>query len=264
MKNENNISNPIPEKELIRKYIANTLTREEELAVAAKYDNDTDFRDTLDGLENFSLEEYDELMNKLDHHVNNKINQIKAKGNHNELPSNTGKVTNFFNYRKMAIAASVILFLSVGSYVLFTQMQSTSTKLYTAHFEFAEYPDMITRGSGEELSTVEKLAISAYNAENYEISIEHFEALKNKYPDNVKYGLFLGISYLGSNQPELAIATFKNLNYQGTTFCNDINWYLGLSYLKIRDKSAAREVFTKLAEQGCYYQAAAKEILAKL
>jgi hypothetical protein len=79
MKNENNISNPIPEKELIRKYIANTLTREEELAVAAMYDNDADFRDTLDGLENFSLEEYDELMNKLDHHVNNKINQIKAK-----------------------------------------------------------------------------------------------------------------------------------------------------------------------------------------
>jgi tetratricopeptide (TPR) repeat protein len=264
MKNEQNISNLLPEKELIRKYIANALSREEELAVAAMYDNDIDFRDTLDGLENLTLEEYDELMNKLGHQVDSKIDQIKGKVNTNVVPLSTGKVTNFFSYRKMAIAASIILFLSVGSYVLFTEMQSTSTKLYTAHFEYAEYPDMITRGSGEELSTVEKLAISAYNAENYEISIEHFEALKSKYPDNVKYGLFLGISYLGSNQPELAIATFKNLNYQGTVFCNDINWYLGLSYLRIRDKAAAREVFTKLAEQGCYYQAAAKDILAKL
>ncbi len=264
MKNEHKVTQIHNEQELIRKYIANTLTREEDLAVAALYDSDVDFKDALDGLENLSLEEYDELMNRLTHNLEKKVAMPKKEEGTTVVNVGSAKVHQLFPYRRIAIAASVILFLSVGCYVLFTKMQSTSTKLYAKHFEYANYPDMITRGSGEELSTSEKLAISAYNAENYEISIEHFEALKDKYPDNIKYGLFLGISYLGSNQPELAIKTFNNMNYKGTEFCNDINWYLGLSYLRIRDKAAAREIFTKLAEKNCYYHEAASDILAKL
>jgi tetratricopeptide (TPR) repeat protein len=264
MKNEHNITTLPSEQELIRKYIANTLTKEEDLAVAALYDTDEDFKDALDGLENLTLEEFDELMNRLEKNIEKKIAIPSNESGQTEMITESAKIKQLFPYRRMAIAASVILFLSFGSYVLFTTMQSTSTKLYTQHFEFADYPDMITRGSGEELSNSEKLAISAYNAENYEISIEHFEVLKDKYPDNVKYGLFLGISYLGNNKPELAIETFKGMKYQGTEFCNDVNWYLGLAYLRIRDKAAAREIFTKLADKNCYYHAAASDILAKL
>lgn len=266
MQSNKNIKNQYPEQELIRKYLADTLTKEEEQTVAQLYQNNADFRDALDGFENMSVAEFDEWLTNTDQLIDSKLaipvhEMIQPES---EFIIENNKVKEIHPYRRMAIAASVLLFLMLGCYIVFTQMQSTSTKLYVTHFELKDYPDMITRGSGEELSTTEKLAISAYNAENYEVSIEHFEALKNKYPDNVKYGLFLGISYLGSNQPDFAVKALTSVEYEGTAYCNDVNWYLGLAYLKLNNKKDAKDVFTKLASEDCYYKEVASEILVKL
>ncbi|MEZ5009821.1 MAG: hypothetical protein R2753_16855 [Chitinophagales bacterium] len=265
MQRINNDNEQFLEQELIRKYLSDTLSKEEELLVAEKYQNDEDFRDALDGLEHLSEEEYIAQLNNIDSTIDKKL--VAAKEETIEPPKiiiEQGKVKPLTNTRNLAIAASVLLFLAFGSILCIKLIQGPTEKVFASHMEYKAYPDMITRGAGEELSNLEKLAISSYNTENYEISSEHFEKLSAKYPENEKYALFLGISYLGANQPDNAIDALSAVQNDQSAFCNDINWYLGLAYLKIKDKGKAKEIFTKLSAVDCYYKEAAKEILQKL
>lgn len=266
MQKLNNENDHILEQELIRKYLEDSLTKEEEALLAERYQSDEDFRDALDGLEQLSAEEYAQQMSAIDQAIDKQL----AKKRDDEIIEppkiiiEQGQVKPLTNTRKLAIAASVILLLSLGSLLCLKLIQGPAEKVYAEHMTYKAYPDMITRGSGEELSNLEKLAISSYNTENYEISSEHFEKLSAKYPQNEKYALFLGISYLGANQPENAISALEAVQNDQSAFCNDINWYLGLAYLKIKEKGKAKEIFTKLSAADCYYNEAAKEILQKL
>ncbi|MCB0501550.1 MAG: hypothetical protein KDD32_02620 [Bacteroidetes bacterium] len=265
MQKLNNENDHILEQELIRKYLADSLTKEEEALLAEKYQSDEDFRDALDGLEHLSVEEYEQQMSAIDQAIDKRL--VKSEDEIIEPPKiiiEQGQVKPLINTKKFAIAASVILLLSLGSFLCLKLIQGPVEKVYAEHMTYKAYPDMITRGSGEELSNLEKLAISSYNTENYEISSEHFEKLSAKYPQNEKYALFLGISYLGANQPENAISALEAVQNDQSAFCNDINWYLGLAYLKIKEKGKAKEIFTKLSAADCYYNEAAKEILQKL
>ncbi len=262
MQEANKNNSHLREQELIRKYLADTLNLEEELLIAERYEKDENFRDTLDGLEQLSVEEYDQLLTDIDNKIDNKISSAEELSKIHTVK--TMKQRSVSPYRRWAIAASVLLVIAFSSIIALNLIQGPAQKLFAEHFEYKAYPDMIVRGAGEELSTAEKLAISAYNAENYEVSTEHFKTLSKKYPDNIKYNLFLGISHMGSNNPEKAITALERTPFDKSSFCNDINWYLGLAYLKVKNRAKAKEIFTKLAVVDCYYQQAATAILSKL
>ena len=262
-------NNHINEQELIRKYLEDSLTQEEELVVADLYDSDKEFREALDGLEMLSSEDFTETL----HSVNARIDhKIQSSANvHNITMSTTRKdnVRQLFaagsSMRRLAIAASLVLFLLFGGTLFMNQWQSPNQRAYAANFSAKPYPDQITRGHGDALSQPEKLAISAYNTENYEVSVQYFEDLFRQYPDNEKYGLFLGISHMGRKEHGKAIAIFEDLQANAVKYPEDIDWYLSLSYIKTQEIAKAKELLALLAENDTsYYQEASQDLLKKL
>ena len=115
MQKLNNENDHILEQELIRKYLADSLTKEEEALLAEKYQSDEDFRDALDGLEHLSVEEYEQQMSAIDQAIDKRL--VKSEDEIIEPPKiiiEQGQVKPLINTKKFAIAASVILLLSSG------------------------------------------------------------------------------------------------------------------------------------------------------
>ncbi len=258
MENSKYIGGHKQEQELIRKYLEDTLTREEELVVADLYQKDADFRDAIDGLEQLNTDELDDIMSSIDAKIESvTISSSSSDESESETPEPITR--NLYPWKNMAIAASVVIFFLVGSIALTTQLKSTNQKIVENAFEPIPYPDMVTRGSGDELSNLEKIAISAYNTENYEVSAEHFLKLHKKYPENTKYSLFLGISYMGLNKVDKAIEVLESIE-SNEKFEDDIRWYLALAYLKTKNKDKARVLFEELADSSSYYRESAIDI----
>lgn len=262
--NEN--SNQFNEQALIRKYLTDTLSIDEEAILAKRYETDENFRDMLDGYEQLTIDEFDAVVAKLNaHSVSNLSEDDNLQGGKVlSIQSHPAVKAHKKRYQQLAIAACAVILLGFGFFVFMSQNTSAGKKMFAQHMEYKDYPDKITRGAGAELSSNEKMAIAAYNAENYEVSSQHFEQLTKKFPSDIKYALFLGISYLGNEQPQKAIALFESSNFKQTSFCNDINWYLGLAYLKVKEVEKAKSIFKQLSSKNCYYNDAAKEILAKI
>lgn len=260
------------EQELIRKYLEDSLTQEEELLVASMYDNDQEFRDTLDGLESLSAEEFTASMKSVSDRIDAKLSSAATTGELKQVTINTAERDNVRRmfvqgqaFRRLAIAASVILVLALGGTWLISQYNSPVDKLVAANFEAKPYPDLIVRGSGDDLSQQEKLAISAYNTENYQVSIQYFQELHDQYPGIVKYGLFLGISHMGIKDPTSAVEVLEPLVPEAGKFTEDVQWYLALAYLKTKRLEEARELLTILsANTSSYYSQPSSEMLRKL
>jgi predicted Zn-dependent protease len=116
---------------------------------------------------------------------------------------------------------------------------------------------------GENGLTAESQAIQAYEKEDYFEAVNAYQKLVSNNPDNVKNNLFLGISFLGTNQPKKAIEVLSKLT-QSEAFHFDIKWYLALAYIKNKELQQAQLLLTNLAEQENYYKNDAQEILDKL
>jgi len=258
----------LTEQELIRKYLDNELTQEEEIMVAERYEKDAEFRDALDGMEMMSGSEFSEIMSTISDEIDTKINAAAGSGEVVEISDSGAGSSNVFrlqSVRRMAIAASVVLLMFLGGTIVMNQIKSPIDKLVASNFEAKPYPDLILRGEAEDLSELEKVAIREYNAENYEVSVKHFSNLSIQYPDIQKYGLFLGISHMSLSDYTAAVETLLAVKAQGDGFSDDIDWYLGLSYLKLKQADKAKPLFERLAANDqSYYSAAAEEIATKL
>lgn len=253
------------EQELIRKYLNDTLTKDEELLLADLYDSDASFRDALDGLEMLSGEQFNNVMESVSNKIDGKINSAATTSDEDVSISGGGRVIQMYSLKRMAIAASIVLSLVLGGTVLMNSLPGPYDKVYASNYVVKPYPDLITRGSGDDLSQLEKTAISAYNTENYEVSVKYFKDLFTQYPENEKYGLFLGIAYMGMEEHEQAINVLEVLISNSVKYKEDISWYLGLSYLKKKEVDNAKKLFASLSENNdSYYQESSVNILKKL
>lgn len=261
-------SRPEADRELIRKYLGDALSPEEERRLAGRYESDRSFREALDGFEGMTPEEFDASMARLSGRIQARVSQgapeERAAEAHTPARS-PGRTYQMYSFRRLAIAASAAILLLVAGGIAINQVKSPADRLVAAHFAAKPYPDQITRGEGVELSQMERLAIASYNSEDYAVSVDHFSALYAQHPENVKYGLFLAISQMGVSDYTRAVETLTALRSGDHVYTEDVLWYLGLSYLKLKRPEEAVAVFSTLAgNERSFYSDGARQILDKL
>lgn len=160
----------------------------------------------------------------------------------------------------LAIAASVCLLASAGLtyYLLFAT--SSSNELFMTYFE--PYPNIIapiTRSS-ENASYEEVMQL--YEAAQYAEVIPKLNLLIENRSENLELVFYRGVSYLGANQPERAMADFKTVIKGGEkNFLEPSYWYLGLSQLKMDKIEEAKVSFEKLKEKEGALAKQAREVL---
>ena len=256
------------EQELILKYLEDTLTSEEEMLVADLYESDKVFRDALDGLEMLTADQFSNTLNSLSARIDSKIqssanvieHDVNKKDNVRQLFSSGTSM------RRMAIAASLALCLLFGGTIFMNQWQSPTDRMFASNFENKPHPDPVVRGPNA-LSQAENLAITAYSLskdedENYEIAVERFRALFEQYPESEKHGLFLGISLMGDKEYQEAISILEGLQPIALKYTQDIDWYLALCYIKVKDLDGARSLLITLSnDTDSYYQEPSANLL---
>ncbi len=166
----------------------------------------------------------------------------------------------FLWWKSLGIAASLMLALGLGWY--FLNGKTNMEELYAANYK--TYPNTvfpIIRNGTED--SPERKAFVAYEADNHNLAIKRFSALKKDTPaDYIDF--YLGQSYLQTQNTEMAIPIFKVIYSSGGQFSAEALWYLALAQLLNKDTQKAKTNLEILIAGEAYNTNAAKELLQQL
>ena len=166
------------------------------------------------------------------------------------------KKRNKINWR--IAAAFVILMGLSASFWLFNP---TNDNVFEDHY--LPYPiSDITRGAEATGNILLKIAPD-YKKENYNKTIPFLEQQIALEPKNTLLKLYLGNSYLNTNQEKKAISLFNSIE-KTDEYYSDAQWFLGLSYVKINNIQDAKIQFKELSGYPNLYKNKASEILETL
>ncbi len=144
------------------------------------------------------------------------------------------------NFKHMSIAASVVLLL--GSVWFFNQKKSNSTLFDKYYIEDRG----LETNMGETNNYTFDDAMVDYKHGKYDKAIEKWNLLQKNQPKNDTLNYFLGVAHLANKDADKAIKFLETTaNNSESTFLNEANFYLGLSYLKLDKTDLAIETLQK-------------------
>lgn len=238
----------------IKKYLANELSPIERNAFEQEMENDPFLKESIEGWLQDETQIPLDKINTIENDLHNSID--------NSIISSKKKKNTFINVVKLAVAACIISIISLTVYrTFFTSKNVDEQKIYANYFKPLTNTDVIVRGEND--TTIETKAAAAYEKEDYFEAVNVYQKIVANNPDNVKNNLFLGISFLATNQPKKAIEIFNNI-IQSEEFHYDIRWYLALAYIKNKELQNATTILKTLTKEENYYQKDAVEILNEI
>ena len=236
-------------QDLLYHYFSNSLTAEQEVVFKKLLETDAEFKAAF---------EYENSLKKAI--KSHESDVLKSKLQEFELELNSKK-THAFNYRYLAVAASIVLL--VGWFGYNTFFGTNYSNLYQDNF--TEYPNTvytITRGDDDE--TLEREAFVAYETQNFETAIEKFDAVSETgAQDYIPF--YKAQAYLGLENTHQANVLLKQIVAENTSdFVAESIWYLALIAIKEKDKAQAKTYLNNLISNYNYNQAKAKTLLEEL
>lgn len=228
---------------LIIKAVDNTLTESERNLLHKKVNNSEEFSKELQLAKSVAASIEASYQNDKRNEIKRIYEQAKKKG---LAPARR------HNQRYMYWAAAVIVLL-MSSYFVF--IDSTSKQQLFDNF-YEPYPASpeVRSNNATDITPVMK----SYSKEDYEKAIKGFEEYLSKHPEQPSINLFLGCSYLGTDQHDKAILTFNPLiKNEDKIIAQHAQWYLSLSHLKADNLSDARKNLNYIISQGTnhiYYE----------
>ncbi|MCX6226167.1 MAG: hypothetical protein NTV01_15695 [Bacteroidia bacterium] len=161
----------------------------------------------------------------------------------------------------LAAAACLTAFLYLGV-IRPTTSERTANSIYRDYYDGA-YQNVIalTYRSDKNTITANQEAFAAYDLEDYQKAITLFSAIQQK-SDTVLF--YLGNSWLAVKEYQKAGECFRKVIETGKFMVDGSHWYLALSLLKNGQMDEAESFFRELSENRNFYQAKAMEILTKL
>lgn len=221
----------LKELELIDRYLSGELTGDELQAFRNRMENEPDFRDKIREIQLTQLAIGESALEENLHTFHSTLtNEYLHKKNRLKL------------FRPWAIAASIILAVTVGWWFFSTKYNKTS-QLYATYYE----PDpglMTTMGSPTNYE-FEKAMVEYKNGE-YQKAIKAWHQQLMAKPDNDTLIYFLGVAYQAIGTTDSARVYLSSIvEKTESRFYKDANWYLGLLYLETDKKEKAILLFKK-------------------
>ena len=206
------------DRELIHKFLNNTLSMDEKKAFALRQQN-AQFSDLLAEII-VQQKGRTELKHKL-----------KAIGQQKHKTIRIRKNIIRFSVASSAVAAILII-------ALFPFKVEDASDLFEDHFE--PFPNVyLTKGESETKSPLLEEAIQFYDAEAYDEAVLKFKKLnENELKSYVR--LYYGISLLAVDDIETSKQTLNHLDANDPAYAEG-QWYLGLAYLKQDSTNKAKQ-----------------------
>lgn len=192
------------------------------------------------------------------------IQQEQINGNNISRATKIRSLWHSKNLQKIAAAACIILLMMPVSIYFYTYTTATNQLFNKYYNPYQNVVAATIRGSDKEKAIQESL--QSYTAKNYEQAVSDIRNFINKNPDSKSdMGLYLGISFLETDNTEKAINTFQDVIRNGEQFEEQAKWYLAMTFLKKGETEKAKSQLNALAgDAESSYQDKAQEVLDKL
>ncbi len=157
------------------------------------------------------------------------------------------------------IAASIVVIFSVGTLFWYTINNQDQTKeLYAQYYEPFPVEDV---SRGEDDNALQDV-MKSYSNGDYSIVISKLEELPNTIKKDLIH-LYLGNSYLNTNQEEKAIGQFESIQ-KNSQYYENARWYLALTYLKWGNPKKIKPILQEIIEYNGVYKENATQLMNAL
>ncbi|MDH7448365.1 tetratricopeptide repeat protein [Aquimarina sp. 2201CG14-23] len=240
-------------EELIDKYLHTELTQSERDQFNDLLENDDAFRNDVEFLKNIKVVSGAEDRSQL---------RESMAGFEAKIATKETKVVPLFNYKKLWIAASIVLIATIGGITLLNPFAIDTNELYAENFE--PYKNVVTPiVRGENTESEEVLAFTSYESKNYPLAADQFsklfESTRKPY-----FLLYQANSLLASGKTKDAIPILEQHIALGDQLSERGKWYLALAYLKENRKEESIIILKELAEKGSFKKTSAQQLLNQL
>lgn len=171
--------------------------------------------------------------------------------------------TKVISIRPWLVAASVILLLGLGSWLVFFNNPDLNTnRLYAANF--APYENVVHPiERGEQLEDLKTRAFTAYEDAEHSLALELFKELQVQQNDPY-IAFYEAIVLMQLEKQEEAVQLLEGYIENNGQLKDRATWYLALAYLKLGDVAESKTQLGKLVEMGSFKKKAAQELLSEL
>ena len=245
---------------IIEKYLNNELKLEELNSFEDSLKNDIELR----RLVKLHSEVNKSILESDIHDFRNLLRDIYAKfSKTRKFTLNDNDTGKGFAWRRISIAAFLIIIVGLGGTYFFEHRLSSPEELYS-RFYSPYQADVSIRSAGQSQNGL-TLAIQLYQKKDYNTAFEILGNLLNNNKNNPAIRFYYGITAIELNRYETAIYQMNELvNNNQQPYAIHAEWYLGLCYLKLNDETKAKSYFKKIYENNGYYSSRAHDILKKL
>jgi len=179
---------------------------------------------------------------------------------HNQNQQKSGKKIFQLPTRWVAIAASIVILLTVGISLIWMQSGLNNSELYQQYFA----PETAAFNFRSSMTSLEQPVLQGmqfYELHDYDAALEMFD----KAPNNLMGKLYGGLSLMELGEFDKALNKFDYIiQHNDNLFIDQAEWYLGLCYLRTGKQKQAVETFEKIAEQRGVYKTKAQKILHEI
>lgn len=240
-------------EELIDKYLRSDLTFTEQDQFDALLENDPEFKNEVTLLEDLKTVSGVQDRNGLRKSITN----FEAK-----ISTNETKVVPLFNYKKLLVAASILLIVTIGGIAIFNPFSANTDALYAANFE--PYKNVVTPiVRGESDDNEEIVAFTSYESKDYEIAADQFDKLYQK-TQRPYFLLYQANALLASNKAVEAIPLLEKHIALNDELSDRSKWYLSLAYLRENRKKEAINLLEDLSATGGFKKSDVDKLLGQL
>jgi len=242
--------------DLLDRYFSNELDKSELKAFNERLKTDPQF--------NHEFQEIKEvkLAVKLEARKNLKslITDIEASLNQEELTTNNNQTA---MKKMLTVAASLILLVSVSYFVLNGSGQPSPQDVFTEYYKPYNNLNGQVRGEAIEMESISAAAYSAYDAGNYALAVESFEALV-KVEKTAENYFYMGIANIEIGDYKTAVENLNTTLNNFSTFKDQSKWYLSMALLADKKEEEALSSLVSLTVQESAFKSRSQKVLLAL
>lgn len=229
----------------------------------SQFSSNTDFdKEAKDGWDKIGMENWDDIQQKLSSRIDAAANQQPVQ----ESPQIKSTKTRKFSATSYGIAAMIMIVLGLSIRFIYDD-KPENVVLFENYYRPLDAPENTFR-SEEKLNESEekaRFASDAYDELEYKKSIAFYSELLKESPDNSKYTLFLGLSYINDGRFDDAILLYNNYKPRNIPYDEDIQWYLALAHLRKGEIQTSKILLQNFANNTkSYYSETANELVSKM
>lgn len=162
--------------------------------------------------------------------------QLDQFHSHLTTVANKPKTIKINPLKRLSVAASILFFVGILSWLLFFQ-KSGNEKLYATYYN--PDPGLPTMMGVSENYEFEKAMVD-YKTGDYSKAIDTWNAILKTHPDNDTLNYFIGSAHLANDNSKEALVFFdKALLVKNSVFRKEALWYKALALLKEGKKDDA-------------------------